>query len=48
MIGHAGLDRLISFIGSQRINRIHITMEELAREDLPPTISTQILDFYTW
>jgi hypothetical protein len=48
MIGHIDPDQLISFIGWQRINRLHIIMEELIREDLPPTISTRIQDFCIW
>jgi hypothetical protein len=48
MIGHVDPGRLISFNGCQWINRLHIMMEELAREDLPPTISTQNQDFCTW
>jgi hypothetical protein len=47
-IRHVGLDRLISFIGWQRINRLHIMMEELVREDPSPTISTRIRDSRTW
>jgi hypothetical protein len=48
MIGHIDPDQLISFIDWQRINRLHIMMEELTRENLPPTISTQIQNFCTW
>jgi hypothetical protein len=48
IIGHVGPDRLISFIGSQCIHRLYIMMEELAREDPPPTISTWIQDSHTW
>jgi hypothetical protein len=36
MIEHVGPDRLISFIGWQRINRLHIMMEELTREIYHP------------
>jgi hypothetical protein len=48
MIEHIGSDRLISFIGWQRINQLYIVIEELVREEPPPTISTRIWDSRTW
>jgi hypothetical protein len=48
MIGHIGSDWLISFIDWQRINQLHIMMEELAREDSPPTISRRIQNSRSW
>jgi hypothetical protein len=48
MIGHVDPDRLISFIGRQRINRLYIMMEELARKDPPSMTSTWIQDSRTW